>query len=72
MESEVDDIEDVSSLNTDEVSFSTASCRTKGKGTWGVGTRGEEEGWEIGSRGDWRLMGFVGERWVAWGFNALD
>ena len=44
MEREVDDIEDVSSLNTDELSFSIASCRIKGKGTWGGGTSGEVGG----------------------------
>lgn len=41
----MEDIEDVSSLNTEEVSFSIASCRIKGKGTWEGGTAGEVGGW---------------------------
>ena len=36
----VEDIEDVSSLNTDEESSSTASCLTKGKGTSDRGRSG--------------------------------
>ena len=43
IEIEVEDIEEVSSLNTEEVSFSVASCRVNGIGNCGASV-GDNEG----------------------------